>query len=75
MSDDSHGAAPVPSKEDHGYVCHCRRCGGIVAMATAGTEDLPEMVREWLSLENTYVERRPLPVIKNLEFCDATLQQ
>jgi hypothetical protein len=44
-------------------------------MATAGTEDLPEMVSEWLALDNTYVERRPLPVIHNLEFCDATLQK
>jgi len=73
--DDGHGEGPIPSEEDHGYVCHCRRCGGVVAMATATAPDLPETVSGWLALDNTYVERRPLPVIKKLEFCEAALSQ
>jgi len=71
MANDDHGSGHEPSAEDFGYVCHCRKCSGVVAMISATSPDVPETVMEWLALDNTYVERRRIPVIRNLDFCDA----
>lgn len=71
MANTEHGEDHQPDKEDFGYVCHCRKCSGVVAIITATSPDVPEVVSGWLSMDNTYVERRRIPVIRRLDFCDA----
>lgn len=72
MTDEAHERERSPEKKNYGYVCHCRKCSGVVAVVAATASDVPELVSGWLSMENTYVERRPIPVIRKLKFCDAT---
>jgi len=75
MANDSHDEGHAPSKEDFGYVCHCRKCSGVVGMISATSPDVAKAVAKWLAMNNTYVERRRIPVIRRLDFCEVAWDQ